>query len=74
MERHASVMDDAALLTCALSGIDQQIQLDESLMSGWHKDDQPMAQQLLDFQHETKRLIQKFVETSPFRTLVRSIN
>ena len=73
MERHATNMDDAALLTIALSGTDQQIQLDEHMFHGWHDDDKPMATRLLDFQRETKAMIEHFVESSPFKDRVRSV-
>jgi len=73
MERHTASMDDAALLTGALSDVDQQIQLDEYMFQGLHADDAPMAMQLLDYQRETKRLIEQFVESSSFRGRVKSI-
>jgi len=73
IERFAANMDDAALLTNALSGVDQQIQLDEHMFPGWHDDDKPMARKLLDFQRETKALIERFVESSPFKDRVKSI-
>lgn len=73
MERHTASMDDAALLTSALSGVEQQIQLDEHMFPGFHADDKPMAMALLDYQRETMRLIEQFVESSPFRGRVTSI-
>ena len=73
MERHCASMDDAALLTSALSGAEQQIQLDEHMFPGFHADDKPMAMALLDYQRETMRLIEQFVESSPFRGRVTSI-
>ncbi|NBR84997.1 MAG: hypothetical protein EBS84_02995 [Proteobacteria bacterium] len=73
MERHTFSMDDAALLTSALSGVEQQIQLDEHMLPGFHADDQPMATQLLEYQRETMLLIEQFVASSPFRGRVTSI-
>lgn len=73
MERHTANMDDAALLTSALSGVEQQIQLDEHMFPGFHSDDKPMATRLLDYQRETMRLIEQFVESSPFQGSVTSI-
>ena len=73
MERHSASMDDAALLTSALSGVEQQIQLDERMFPGFHADDRPMAKRLLDYQRETMRLIEQFVESSAFEGRVRSI-
>lgn len=49
MERHTASLDDAALLTSALSGIEQQTQLDEHMLPGFHDDDKPMATQLLNY-------------------------
>ncbi len=73
MDRIVTGMDDAALLASALSEIDQEIQLDERMLSSWHDDDKPMARRLLEFQRETKRLIEQFLERSPFRVSARSI-
>ena len=73
MERHIARLDDATLLSSALSGVDQQIRLDERMFTGWHEDDKPMAARLLDFERETKAIIQRFVESSPFKGKVRSL-
>jgi hypothetical protein len=73
MERQTASMDDAALLTCALSSAEQGIQLDEHMFLATHADDKALATQLLDYQRETMRLIERFVESSPFRGKIRSI-
>jgi len=73
MQRYAANMDDAALLTCALSAFHQQIQLDERLFSGWHEDDKPMARRLIEYESESMKLIQQFIEMSSFKDKVTSI-
>jgi len=73
LERLTAGADDTGLLTSALSGVHQQIQLDENMFPGFHADDKPMATRLLDYQRETMRLIEQFVDSSPFRERVTSI-
>ena len=73
MVRCTSNMDDAALLTTALSGAHQQIQLDEHMLSGFHDADKPMARRLLNYQRETMGLIEKSIEASAFKGQIKSI-
>ena len=73
MVRCTPNLDDAALLTTALSGAQQQIQLDEHMIPGFHDDDKPMAARLLDYQRETMSSIEKFIAASAFKGQVRSI-
>jgi hypothetical protein len=73
MDRYAAAMDDTALLTSALSGIDQAIQLDEPTLKTYHTDDIQAAVRVLEFQRETKRLIEEFVSASGLNGPVKSI-
>ena len=72
LERHAAIMDDAALLSTALSCVHQAVRLDEHLFPGLRDQDKPMATRLLDYQRETMRLIEQFAESPPFKGNVRS--
>jgi HEPN domain-containing protein len=73
MERLTAKMDDRSLLISALSGEHQQLQLDEGMASSYRPEDKEMAERLIEFRRETIRLIEQFVETSPFRGQVISI-
>ncbi|MFO1459159.1 MAG: hypothetical protein U1G08_07085 [Verrucomicrobiota bacterium] len=73
MDRLASSMDDSALLASALSGIDLAIQLDEPTVKTCHRDDAPAVGRVLEFQRETKRLIEEFVAASGLSGNVKSI-
>jgi hypothetical protein len=74
MERRVPQLDDAALLTVALSGVQQQIELDEKLFSGWHDDDKPAARALIEYQQDTLRLIEQFIDQSTFRGMVKPLS
>lgn len=67
LERLTATMDDKSLLICALSGEHQQLQLDEYMVPGYRPEDREMAQRIIDFRRETIRLIERFVEASPFK-------
>jgi hypothetical protein len=73
MERHAMNLDDAALLMCTLSSECMQMDTDERMFSGWHSDDREAARRMMEFRRETIRLIEQFVESSPFKGKVKSI-
>lgn len=61
MENIVTGMDDVAVLLSALACMDQEIETDEHVLTSFHDDDKPMARRLLDFQRETKRLIEQFM-------------
>jgi len=61
MRDHVGSMDDTALLVCALSGVHQQMDVDERMFSGWPDEDKPAARRLIDYERETLRLIQQFI-------------
>jgi len=73
LERITAKMDDRSLLTSALSGEHQQLQLDEAMASSHRPEDKKMAERILEFRRETIRSIEQFVETSPFKDQVASI-
>jgi hypothetical protein len=73
MERNSVHMDDAALLGVALAGTRQSIQFEEKMLSGWHADDQPLAIHLIEYQRETLKLVEDFIETSRFNNHVPSL-
>ena len=73
MKRLTAKMDDRSLLISALSGEHQHLQLDEGMASSYGPEDKEMAERLIEFRRETIRLIEQFVETSPFRGQVISI-
>lgn len=67
VERGITKMSDTTLLTVALSSEYQQLRLDEGLALTYHTEDRQMAQQMIEFRRETIRLIESFVESSPFK-------
>ncbi len=73
MERPTVGADVAGILTTALSAVHLQIRLDEHMFPGFHAGDKPMAMRLLDYQRDTIRLIEQFVESAPFKDRVSSI-
>jgi HEPN domain-containing protein len=73
MERLTAKLDDRNLLISVLSGEYQQLELDERMASSYRPEDREMAQRMIEFRRETIRLIEEFVETSPFRGQVVSI-
>jgi len=73
MERLTTEMDDRTLLIFALSGECHQLELDERMASSYRPEDREMAERMLEFRRETIRMIEQFVETSPFRGQVVSI-
>jgi len=73
IERHVASMDDAALPTSTLSTVQQQIELDERMFSGWHEDEKSTARRLIDYERETLQLIEEFIESATFRRRVTSI-
>jgi len=73
LERLTATMDDKNLLISTLSSEYQQLELEEGMASSYHPEDREMAQRMIEFRRETIRLIEQFVETSPFRGQVVSI-
>ncbi len=73
LERLTAKMDDQSLLISAVSGEHQQLGLDEGMASSYRPEDREMAQRMIEFRRETIRMIEQFVETSPFRGQVVSI-
>ncbi|HSP15839.1 MAG TPA: hypothetical protein VLV78_13920 [Thermoanaerobaculia bacterium] len=72
IERLSQGMDDRALLTSELSSIQQMIEFDERMLSAWHPDDKPLAQAIINYQRETLKLIEDFVQNSSFKGQVTS--
>jgi hypothetical protein len=73
IERLSKTMDDCALLTCELSGIQQMIQFDEGMLSVRHDDDKPMANTIINYQREMLQLIEDFIKNSSFNGQITSI-
>lgn len=73
LELNTAGMDDRSLLTSALSSEYQQLQFDEGMAKSYPHEDQEMAQGMLEFRRETIRIIEQFVQGSPFRGQVHSI-
>ena len=73
LEHIAAGMDDRSLLTSALSSEHQQLQFDEGMATSYPQEDQEMAQRMIEFRRETIRIIEQFVQNSPFRGQVHSI-
>jgi len=73
LERLTAKMDDKNLLITALSSEYQQLEFDESMVSGYRPEDKDMAQRMVEFRRETIQLIEQFVETSPFKGQIASI-
>ncbi|MEI6193937.1 MAG: hypothetical protein WCS42_06360 [Verrucomicrobiota bacterium] len=72
LEHIIAKLDDKALLVAALSSEYQQLRL-EGMASDHRPEDREMAQRMIDFRRETIRLIEHFVEVSPFKGQVVSI-
>jgi hypothetical protein len=73
LERITAGMDDRSLLTSALSSEHQQLQFDEGMATSYPPEDHEMAQRMIEFRRETIRIIEQFVQNSPFRGQVHSI-
>ncbi len=73
IERFIVKMDDRNLLISALSSEYQQLRLDEDMASSYRPEDREAGLRLIEFRRETIRLIEQFVETSPFKGQVFSI-
>lgn len=73
LERITAGMDDRSLLTSALSSEYQQLQFDEGMATSYPPEDKEMAQLMIEFRRETVRIIEQFVQNSPFRRQVHSI-
>jgi hypothetical protein len=73
MERRTATMDDKHLLISALSSEYLLLEVDEGMAASHRPEDREMAQRLVDFRRETIRLIEQFVETSPFKGQVVSL-
>jgi hypothetical protein len=69
----SQTMNDRALLTCELSGVQQMIQFDEAMLSAWHDDDKPMANSIINFQREMLKLIEDFINNSCFNGKITSV-
>jgi hypothetical protein len=67
LERLTAKMDDKNLLICALSIEHDGLELDERGVSSCRPEDRQMAQRIVDFRRDTTRLIEQFVESSPFK-------
>lgn len=73
LEKDSAQMEDASLLGVALAGTRHSIRCDEQMLTAWHADDQPMAIHLINYQGETLKLIENFIETSRFKNQVPSL-
>ena len=49
-----------------------QLELDEGMASSYRPEDREIAQRLIEFRRETIRVIEEFIETSPFKGQVVS--
>ena len=72
MEKFISRMSDKQLLTSALSCEYMLVQLDDKMVSSYPDEDREMAQKIVDFRKETIRIIEQFIENSPFQGQVVS--
>jgi len=70
MKQLISKMDDKSLLTSALSCEYQEYQMDENMVSSYRPEDRENAGDIINFRQETIRLIEQFIETSPYKGLV----
>ena len=73
MKRLTAQMDDKALLTSVLSGEQMDLQMDETMAPSYPPEDREMAHRMIDFRRETIRIIEEFIENSPFRGQIVSI-
>jgi hypothetical protein len=73
IEDATTKMDDRTLLTSTLSSEYQSLELDETMASSYRPEDKAMALRMIGFRRETIRMIEEFVENSPFRGQVISI-
>lgn len=73
MERLTAGMDDKGLLTSTLSSEYQSLELDERMLASYPAEDREMAQRMIEFRRGTIRMIEQFVESSPFRGKVVSL-
>lgn len=71
--RFTAKMDDRSLLISELSSEDMQLQSDERMISSYRPEDREMVQRMMEFRRETIRIIEQFVESSPFEGQVVSI-
>lgn len=66
-------MDDKTLLVSTLTGEYQQLQFEEGMLPSYRPEDSEMAQRLVEFRRENIRIIEQFVEASPFKGQVVSL-
>jgi hypothetical protein len=74
LEAITSRMDDSALLTSALSGEEQQLQLDEQMFPHYREEDKPMASKIIEFRKETIRIIRSYIDASPLKEKVLALH
>jgi hypothetical protein len=70
LEAITAKMDDSALLVSALSGEEQQLQLDEHMFPTYREEDKPMASKIIEFRKETIRIIRSYIDASPLKDKV----
>ena len=73
VENVTAKMDDRTLLISALSSELQQLELDETMAASYRPEDKEIAQRMIEFRLETIRMIEQFVESSPFKGQVASL-
>ena len=73
VERLTAKMDDRMLLISALSSEHQQLSFDEGMLGSYRPEDKEIALCMVEFRRETIRIIEQFVEASPFKGQVASI-
>lgn len=66
-------MDDKTLLIVTLTGEHQQLQFEEGMLPSYRPEDSDMAQRLVEFRRENIRIIERFVEASPFKGQIVSL-
>ena len=67
MENLTERMDDRNLLICALSSECLQLKHEEARLASYRPEDRELAQSIVNFRRETIRMIEQFVENSPFK-------
>ena len=73
-ERTSQHMDDAGLLIVARRAEEDQLTMAEALLKAKHPDDVELATRIIEFRWETLRIIHDFIEASPHRESIRSMD